>query len=322
MSESKKILTVVVPTYNRKTIIEITMPELISQINKTDVNLIIVNNGSTDETSKYLENIKSANEKIKIINLRNNIGGDAIVLLALNEVVTEYVYILGDDDLLANKAIDIIIEDLLEHTPIWINYQSNSPSHKRRDITEKLENHIQFLKRIHSWNELLFISNNIYKTEIIGKGLRSFYQITQSGHVLAMIEGIEKNIAKGNYIYSNRLIIQEDSLDPKNNQNSYSLIPFLTNSSMLMDLFSAQSNKEIRRLVKNTRDNWLPLIHIFKIFTIHFHVNKKNVLHTELFIVNAIKTFGLDGVNILTIALLAKMFGGFLYKYAKRNVKR
>jgi len=319
--EKNKLLSIVIPTFNRINIIKKTLPTVIAQARIHNVNVIVINNGSQDQTAKYLEEVSSRSPDIRIINRKYNIGGDANVILAINEVDTEYVYVLGDDDLIKNNAVEIIIRDINRYKPTWVNYHSDSLSHSRRSKTEVMSDHEIFLLRIGSWNELIYISNNIYKTEIIGKGINFglFYQITQSAHALAMLNGIENTKEPLSYIYSCDSIIETDSLAAETGQVNYSVIPFMSTSSLIPELVNKKSQHVLSKIIRNTARRWLTLENIYKIFAIHFHVKKRNTLHSEFLILNIIKTYGARSLLILFTVCLAKVTGGVAYRFAKRK---
>ena len=83
-------LSIVIPCYNESDSIKLLINKLQSIINK-DIEVIIVDNGSNDETSITIENIKLP-ENIKVLKLEENLGyGNGIIQglkITLGEIVS------------------------------------------------------------------------------------------------------------------------------------------------------------------------------------------------------------------------------------------
>ena len=66
--------SLVIPCFNEIENIRIIINRLINLDIKNNFELIIVNNGSTDQTHKYISNIKDSYKFLKYINIKKNIG--------------------------------------------------------------------------------------------------------------------------------------------------------------------------------------------------------------------------------------------------------
>ena len=66
------LLTIVIPCYNERDSLPL-MIEKLSPLSKK-INFIIIDNGSTDKTQEYLENIKSRLDNIEIFSIKENKG--------------------------------------------------------------------------------------------------------------------------------------------------------------------------------------------------------------------------------------------------------
>lgn len=65
------LVSVILPTYNRIDFLKKRLDEILSQ-SYSNLELVIVNDGSSDGTEEYLNEIKSLDERIKVITLKNN----------------------------------------------------------------------------------------------------------------------------------------------------------------------------------------------------------------------------------------------------------
>lgn len=105
MSENTPYFSIVLPTYNREQFIGEAIESVISQTNK-DWELLIVNDASTDETGKIIENYCS--ENIRIFNLSDNSGVSVARNTALENARGKYIAFLDDDDLLDSSFLQVM----------------------------------------------------------------------------------------------------------------------------------------------------------------------------------------------------------------------
>ena len=71
-----KMLSVVIPCYNEEDNLKLILDEIDSILNKSEFNIefIIVNNGSTDNSKSILNKLIKGKEQVKVLNIENNIG--------------------------------------------------------------------------------------------------------------------------------------------------------------------------------------------------------------------------------------------------------
>lgn len=94
--ESKKV-SVIMPAYNAERYIEIAIQSVIEQ-SYSNWELIIVNDGSTDSTSKILSRMVRNDERIRVHNFDENRGACGALNQALDMVTGDYVCWLSADD--------------------------------------------------------------------------------------------------------------------------------------------------------------------------------------------------------------------------------
>jgi glycosyltransferase involved in cell wall biosynthesis len=99
---SNILFSIVIPTYNREKIIVKTIQSVLSQT-YTNFELIIVDDGSTDNTEKFVRNIKD--KRIKFFKKENEERG-AARNYGTNKAKGDYITFLDSDDLLYSKYLE------------------------------------------------------------------------------------------------------------------------------------------------------------------------------------------------------------------------
>ena len=111
-------LSICIPTYNRLQYLRELLDALLTQIDAAPegaVELVVSDNVSTDGTADYLRSIGRgyfrfwANE--------TNIGGDRNFLKCIQEAKGDYVWLVGDDDLVAPDAVTRVLKCIEERRP-------------------------------------------------------------------------------------------------------------------------------------------------------------------------------------------------------------
>jgi abequosyltransferase len=105
------LLTIAIPTYNRASYLRLNLEQLSSQFYKVahNVEILISDNCSTDKTSDVVTGFVAQGLPIRYIRNPENIGSDCNIAQCFNEAAGRYVLILGDDDLLVDGALEILL---------------------------------------------------------------------------------------------------------------------------------------------------------------------------------------------------------------------
>jgi glycosyltransferase involved in cell wall biosynthesis len=107
---SKELVSVVIPTYNRYHYLQQAIESIINQ-NNNNIELIIVNDGSTDQTEAILQSYQNKYSFIKAVNQENQ-G----VCVARNTGITdssgEFIIFLDDDDLLVFNGVEKLYSEI------------------------------------------------------------------------------------------------------------------------------------------------------------------------------------------------------------------
>lgn len=112
--DSIPLLTIAVPTYNGSKTIRYMLDILLPQVTP-EVEVLISDNCSTDDTFQIIKEYKSKYPFIKIFCNDTNIGADGNFLQCMKHAEGKYIYLLSDDDVLIEGALPRIL-DFLSHS--------------------------------------------------------------------------------------------------------------------------------------------------------------------------------------------------------------
>ena len=110
----KPLLTICIPTYNRGRFVEAQIQTIIPHIlnkNDFDVDLVIINNKSTDDTKKRLDKYKHDNLTIIHRTVHYDTAEENMIR-SVSYINGEYVWFLGDDDTLSLSSISFVLSML------------------------------------------------------------------------------------------------------------------------------------------------------------------------------------------------------------------
>lgn len=114
--KSKPILTYAIITYNRAFYLEKALQCILSQVkNDNIIEVLVSDNGSTDETPMVVKKYKKAYPNLKYYRNDRNLGVEANIHNAINKSTGEYVIVAGDDDYLKEGKIYEIVNIIYNH---------------------------------------------------------------------------------------------------------------------------------------------------------------------------------------------------------------
>lgn len=191
----KDKLTIFIPTYNRWTVLEKTLDSTLAS-NVTGVKIVVVDNNSAPDGRDAVERVIAmhADKPVQIIKNPANIGGDGNILRCFELCETPYVMVLGDDDYLASDFLTKIESFLRSSNEFgFISFQVPR-SYARAEVKDLLfDSPYDMLMHSANWAELLFISTNIYRKDLVMLGLEQAqrHQMTCSSQLIAVLKGWE-----------------------------------------------------------------------------------------------------------------------------------
>lgn len=111
---SDKLLSIIIPTYNRAAILPYTISLFKEQIKRNidDVEFIVCNNASTDNTSEVLQEIHLQDAFFSIINYLEHFDIGNSIKRSANNGSGKFILLFGDDDVPAPMLVDYVLQEL------------------------------------------------------------------------------------------------------------------------------------------------------------------------------------------------------------------
>jgi hypothetical protein len=196
------MLTIAIPTYNRHEKLYKTLSKLSELMGSWPIKIIIIDNFSTPSVAEYLaeKNYKGFNYT-EIHKNNSNIGLGANLLMCFVHTSTEWLWLLGDDDLPVSACLENIFCELSKagKNDFLIKFNSQAGDFPEHDtIISNEEEFVQFCSNMSYYSNILFISNSIFRTKMMQKHLRLMYEYTNT--LAPHIIGILKNVSEVNQI--------------------------------------------------------------------------------------------------------------------------
>lgn len=102
--------SIIIPVYNAEEYLEESINSVLNQSYK-DFELILVNDGSKDNSKMICENYASLDNRVKVINCENN-GSGIARNKGIELAIGEYCYFVDSDDILMPDALDIMNQEV------------------------------------------------------------------------------------------------------------------------------------------------------------------------------------------------------------------
>lgn len=129
---SNILLTIIIPCFNADNYIEETLHSIICQM-KDSIEILIIDDGSTDNTSQKILQIQNHFKHNIFYYKQDNSGASSARNNAINYANGEYIWFVDSDDLIAEGAIDFVLEKISQNFPDLIHFNFsclNGDEHK------------------------------------------------------------------------------------------------------------------------------------------------------------------------------------------------
>lgn len=157
-------VSVIIPVYNTEKYVRQAVESILLQTLK-DIEIIIVNDGSTDGSMTILEELAAQDERIKLFSQENQ-GQSAARNFATEKAKGKYIYFMDSDDYLENEALELCFEKAESNNLDFVLFDAeilNPQDTTAIDITYQ-RTQIMDEESIYTGNELLnlFIRKYIF----------------------------------------------------------------------------------------------------------------------------------------------------------------
>jgi len=217
------MLTVAIPTYGRNETLLQTLPALLPQLTN-ECRLLILDNCSPMPVADTLRNLLAVWPSVncRIFRHRCNLGATANILRCFELSETEWIWTLGDDDIVSPNAISSILYCIYENQDAdYISFLT-TPGEKagRRATTTKAQGVSNFIRAIDDVGGINFMSCSVWKVASFEAGLRYGYDYAYSmGWAFALL--LNNLGDKGQVVFSHFAIINAPTLAPIASRWSY-----------------------------------------------------------------------------------------------------
>lgn len=106
--KKEKLVSIIIPTHNRKKMLQRLLKSILIS-NYKNLEIIVVDDASSDGTSEFIREKFIKNKKIKIIRNKKNLFASASRNVGLTKAKGEYVFFVDDDNVLPKNTINILI---------------------------------------------------------------------------------------------------------------------------------------------------------------------------------------------------------------------
>lgn len=158
------LVTVIVPCYNVEKYIEKGLNSLINQTLK-DIEIIVINDGSNDNTLKILNDFKKNDKRIRIIDKKNE-GVSAARNIGLKEAKGKYICFMDSDDWLEKDFLEKMYNKISENDYDMVACDTYAIYPNKKKYIKSNINDNQDEKKL-MIDAYTVIWNKIYKKEII-----------------------------------------------------------------------------------------------------------------------------------------------------------
>ena len=245
------MLTIAIPTYNRNIEVAETIASVLPQLSEV-CNLLIIDNHSDIAVSKSLDekNIKIEDRpNVRLIRNGINVGSQANLLRCIELCETEWLWILGDDDIPCSDAVGLILNDLSKHIDLtFLNYCS--PFHTR-DKEVMSSGITEFLESFEDWGQINFTSLCILNANKIKPFLRFGFSYAYSWSCInACLFSciVEKG---GAALFSKKIILSE--IDKCNDDNKWIPLGPHFGKTILLELLPDTQDKKLLARIMNAK---------------------------------------------------------------------
>ena len=149
-------VSVIIPVYNKEDYIERCLDSIKNQTKSDEVEIIIINDGSTDNSEKVIQEYiakQENNNKIKYFSKKENQGIAKTRNFGIEKATCEYILFVDADDYIDSQLIEKLYKYMDEHIDL-IKFKMQKVN-KKGEILEKIEGPIfEKIKGEEAFNKL------------------------------------------------------------------------------------------------------------------------------------------------------------------------
>ena len=292
-----ELLSICIPTFNRANQLKEQLRKLIPQLND-EVTLTIYDNNSDYDINGSLAGLDLS--RVRLVHNLINVGADANIAKCFEHSLGEWLWVLGDDDLVLENAVENALDLIKSHPHTsYINTYA-----KLCYQGQGVEEFLKYFEIKGTFPGSFCTSHCIYRISELKDNMLSYYSsltsmIPQFVFLLSYFEN-----SKGSFLFTSKKLIADQS-----HNISWSRQNFILNTSALIDKWKFERRRYNKDLIKSLGDMYLNFI--FKEMSQATFREKKMLF---LFVVQKIGIFQLIGYNKVSV------LDGILYNLLPHKV--
>ena len=115
MAASNPYISVLIPVYNGEAYLDQCLNSVVNQSLK-NIEIIVINDGSTDGSSEIIENYQNSDNRIRVITKSNSGYGDSLNI-GLDSAIGEYISIVESDDIIPIDFLEQLYSKAISFRP-------------------------------------------------------------------------------------------------------------------------------------------------------------------------------------------------------------
>lgn len=158
-------LSICIPTFNRPSQLRALLEVLLPQAAQWEVDVLILDNASSEPVSVIMESFPEFRGLVKVVRHPHNIGANANIARCFELCATEWMWLLGDDDLPCPEALEMVLLAIKKVDPrcCMINWRSSLYPAGESCSVDRLEDLKTFCADRLRFSNLLFISSSVFR---------------------------------------------------------------------------------------------------------------------------------------------------------------
>ena len=218
MPSESPLLTIAIPTFNRSRYLGRLLDSLSYQLGSVDIELLISDNASSDNTQAVLEDFRVRELVFRSLLNQTNLGADGNIAQCFTEASGRYVWIIGDDDIVLPGALATLVALLAQDEYDIVHLRGrptiadhNDKGKSRAPRIEIIEDVCIFTRKTHVY--LTFISGNIInKQRVLSLSHRPFSELMGTSLIqLGWTYTALRSFRKGAYIVDPLIAASDDA---------------------------------------------------------------------------------------------------------------
>ncbi len=158
-------ISICIPVYNGEKTIEELVNALIDEFKESELEIILVNDGSKDSSEAVCERVANSKPEVKFISLRKNFGEHNAVICALNYMTGDYAVIIDDDFQNMPSEIKKLLAIAPDFDVVYSRYHQKK-HHWFRNLGSSFNNYVAN-QLLHKPKDLYLSSFKVIKKEVV-----------------------------------------------------------------------------------------------------------------------------------------------------------